>query len=297
MLSKNRGDRLSKVKVITDSTSDIPKDLIKDLDITVIPLKVHFGSEMYTDGESMTAEAFYNRLENAEQLPTTSQPSPIHFEQAYKEAIEEGFTEIISIHLSSALSGTFQSATMAKQVVSDEKVRIEIVDSRTATYGIGCMVVAVARAAQAGKSLNECLTVVGRMRKEQVLLAYVDTLEYLKRGGRIGKAAALVGSLLKIKPIISIDDEGEVYAVDKVRGKKKAIRRIFGLLEEQIPRGSRISVAILYGSLQEEADEWLATLQEMYQVQESIQTRIGPVVGTHAGPNSIGLVVAPVNEL
>lgn len=289
---------MSTVKVITDSTSDIPKELIKELDITVIPLKVHFGEETFTDGESMSAASFYQRLASStDRLPTTSQPSPMDFEQAYRQAIEEGYSEIISIHLSSALSGTFQSAVLAKQIVETEKVKIEIVDSRTASYAIGNLVVAAAKAAKAGKTFEECVALVNKIRQKQVLLAYIDTLEYLKRGGRIGKASALIGSILKIKPIISLDDDGEVYAVDKVRGKKKAIRRIFELLEERIPRGSKVSVAILSGMLKEEADMLLQEVQEMYQIQERVSTRIGPVIGTHAGPHTIGLLVTPLDEL
>lgn len=289
-------DRLSKIKIITDSSSDIPAQLIEELEITVVPLKVHFGGETYVDGNELTAEQFYQKLSQAETLPTTSQPSPVDFQEAYQKAIEEGCSGIISIHLSSALSGTFQSAQLAKDMVDSDKVPIEFIDSRTATYAIGNIVVAAARAAKAGKSLDECLAVANEIRKKQVLLAYVDTLEYLHKGGRIGKAAALMGSLLKIKPIISLDDEGEVYSIEKARGKKKAVRRIFELIEERIPPGSRVSVAILHGTLKNEAEEWLARLQEKYQVQESLYAWIGPIVGTHAGPHSIGMLVTPMDE-
>lgn len=289
-------DRLSKIKIITDSTSDIPAKFIEELDITVVPLKVHFGEKTYVDGKDLTAQQFYQKLDQEEVLPTTSQPSPVHFQEAYHQAIDEGYSGIISIHLSSALSGTFQSAQLAKEMVDSDKVLIELIDSRTATYAIGNIVVAAARAAKAGKSLDECLAVAKEVRKKQVLLAYVDTLEYLHKGGRIGKAAALMGSLLKIKPIISLDDEGEVYSIEKARGKKKAVRRIFELIEERVPPGSRVSVAILHGTLKNEAEEWLARLKEKYQVQESLFAWIGPIVGTHAGPHSIGMLVTPMDE-
>lgn len=286
---------MSKVKVITDSTSDIPKELVQDLNITVVPLKVHFGDETFTDGESITAEEFYRKLVVSEIFPTTSQPSPVDFEQAYRQAVEEGYTEILSIHLSSALSGTYQSAVMAKERLDHEKVRIEVVDSKTATYAIGNLVVRAARAAKEGKSLDECLQIVEETREKQVLLAYLDTLEYLQKGGRIGKAAALLGSLLNIKPIISLDDEGEVFAVEKVRGKKKAYRRIFELLTEKIPKGKKVSVAVFYGTLSSESEEWLTKLNELYEVEESVTSFVGPVIGSHAGPKSIGILVTPMD--
>lgn len=285
------------MKVITDSTSDIPKKLVQELNISVIPLKVHFGHETYTDGESLTAEEFYHKLAVSEIFPTTSQPSPVDFEQAYRQAVAEGYTDILSIHLSSALSGTYQSALIAKDIVQNEKIRIEVLDSRAATFGIGNMVVRAARAAIEGKSLDECLNIAKRTREKQVLLGYLDTLDYLQKGGRIGKAAALVGSLLIIKPIISLDDEGEVVPVAKVRGKKKAIRRIFELLDEQIPKGSKISLAIFYGTLSEESKEWLAKLNELYEVVESTSSLIGPVIGSHTGPQTIGMLVTPEDEV
>lgn len=287
---------MAKVKVITDSTSDIPKELIEELNIKVIPLKVHFGTETFLDGENLTAEAFYQRISDSDMFPTTSQPSPVNFEQAYREAIAEGYTDILSIHLSSALSGTYQSASIAKKSFKDEPVRIQVLDSRAATFAIGNLVVHAARAAKEGKSLDECLNIAKKVREKQILLGYLDTLDYLQKGGRIGKAAALVGSLLNIKPIISLDDEGEVVAVEKVRGKKKAIHRIFEYLTERIPRGRKVSVAVIYGALQEEGQEWLERAKELYDVQESLFSYIGPVIGSHTGPKTIGILVTPEDE-
>lgn len=287
---------MAKVKVITDSTSDIPKELVEELEIKVIPLKVHFGNETFADGVDLSAEQFYERMTHSDIFPTTSQPSPVDFEYAYCEAIEEGYTEILSIHLSSALSGTYQSALIAKDMFASEDVNIEVIDSRTATFAIGNMVVNAARAAKEGKSLEECADIAKKISEKQVLLGYLDTLEYLQKGGRIGKAAALVGSLLSIKPIISLDDEGEVVAVEKVRGKKKAVRRIFEILTERIPKGSQVSVAIIYGALQEEAKKWLEKAKELYDVQESLYSYIGPVIGAHTGPETIGIIVTPIDE-
>lgn len=283
---------------MTDSTSDIPKELVQALNIGVVPLKVHFGQKTFTDGESLSAEEFYQKLTTTDIFPTTSQPSPVHFEQAYRQAVAEGYTEILSIHLSSALSGTYQSAVIAKETVQneEEKIRIEVLDSRAATYAIGNMVVRAARAAKDGKSLDECLKIAKRTREKQVLFGYLDTLEYLEKGGRIGKAAALVGSLLNIKPIISLDDEGEVIAVAKVRGKKKAVRRVFELLTERIPEGRKVSVAIIYGALSDEREEWFARINELYQVEERLFSYIGPVIGSHTGPQTIGILVTPEDE-
>lgn len=212
---------MAKVQVITDSTADIPKDLVKELGISVVPLKVHLASESYLDGVNISSSEFYSRLKEIDQMPTTSQPSPSDFVEAYREAMENGSTEILSIHLSSAFSGTYQSATLAKSMVEGE-INVTVLDSKTASYAIGTIVVAAAQAAQEGKSMDECVAVARRVMESKEVYFLVDTLDYLQKGGRIGKASAVVGSLLNIKPILSINNDGEVYAVEKVRGKNKA---------------------------------------------------------------------------
>ncbi|GGA33266.1 fatty acid-binding protein DegV [Kroppenstedtia guangzhouensis] len=282
---------MTKVQVITDSTADIPKHLIEELGIVVVPLKVHLSGESYLDGVTISPSQFYERLKESDEMPTTSQPSPIDFVEAYREAAKDGNVDILSIHLSSAFSGTYQSALLARSMVEDE-FKVTVVDSKKASYAIGMIVVEVARAAKEGKSLDECVAIANRLIEEEQVFFLVDTLEYLQKGGRIGKASAVVGSLLNIKPILSISPEGEVFPVDKVRGKAKAISRIFEMLKENLPEGAK-DVAVLYTDNREEADKWADRLKETFQVDHVEYTEIGPVIGAHVGPGTIAVVCTP----
>lgn len=282
---------MAKVQVITDSTADIPQHLIEELGITVVPLKVHLSGESYLDGVTITPSEFYSRLKEAEEIPTTSQPSPIDFVEAYREAAQDGNVDIISIHLSSAFSGTYQSALLAQSMVEDE-FKVTVIDSKKASYSIGIIVVEVARAAKEGKSLDECVAIANRLIEREQVFFLVDTLDYLQKGGRIGKASAVVGSLLNIKPILSINPEGEVFAVDKVRGKNKATSRIFDMLKEHFPEGVA-SAGMMYADNREEAEKWAERLRETFDLDHVEFTEIGPVIGAHVGPGTIAVVCTP----
>lgn len=214
---------MGKIRIVTDSTADIPADVRQQLDIEVVPLKVHFDSEAFLDGVTITSEQFIDKLVSSASLPTTSQPSPVEFLDVYSRLGAEPDTHIISIHLSSALSGTYQSAVLAKSMY-EGAAEITVVDSKSACYGIGLLAAAAARAAQEGRTAEEIERLVQTLRSDTRIYFLVDTLQYLQKGGRIGKAAAVVGSLLNIKPILSIDDDGQVNSVDKVRGQKKAMQ-------------------------------------------------------------------------
>lgn len=285
---------MKKIKIITDSTADIPSELLEELNIGVVPLKVHLKGETYIDGVTIQPSEFYKLLQESDELPTTSQPSPVDFVEKYREAKEAGYEEIISIHLSSALSGTYQSAMLAKSMVEDE-VNVEVIDSKGASYDFGIIVVEAARAAQAGRSLEECVALVNRLIKESYVLFLVDTLDYLLKGGRIGKASAVVGSLLNIKPILSLSDEGEVYPVEKVRGKSKAVERVFQLVGENLPSGP-VRAAVMHSEAPEEAKKWADRLSDTFGVKDLITTYVGPVIGTHTGPKTVAVVLIPTSE-
>jgi len=282
---------LSQVRVVTDSTADIPADLRKALNIEMVPLKVHFGTETYRDSVDIGSEAFFEKLAAYSSLPTTSQPSPVEFVETYKRVAAESGGPIISIHLSSHMSGTYQSALLAKSMLEDE-VDVTIVDSLTASYGIGMLAVIAAEAARDGKSKEEIVSMIARIRKEQNIYFLVDTLEYLQKGGRIGRAAALFGSLLNIKPILSISDEGEVYSVDKVRGQKKAMARIMELIKSDYGDKS-LHVTIAHANNIPYAEEMSALIKEQFRIESLNYTVIGPVIGTHAGPGAIAAFVRP----
>ncbi|WP_088105055.1 DegV family protein [Halalkalibacter urbisdiaboli] len=281
---------MSKVKIVTDSTADIPKELAEELNITVVPLNVIFSEEeTYEDGVTLTSQDFYQKLMVEETIPTTSQPTPFQFEEVYRSLAEQGETNIISIHLSSKLSGTFQAASIASQSF-DEEISLHVVDSKLASYGIGIMVVEVARMAQQGKSLEECLQRLEELLQDTKLYFLVDTLEYLQKNGRIGKASALLGSLLKIKPILSINEDGEVYPFEKVRGQKKAINRIIDVLKEEYG-DAPVHIGSPHAVNDSLANELLERARQEFNVQSEVRTNIGAVIGAHAGPGAVALVV------
>ncbi|WP_248926437.1 DegV family protein [Paenibacillus hamazuiensis] len=285
---------MARIKLVTDSTSDIPADVRAELGIEMVPLKVHFGSESYRDAVDMSSEAFFEKLAAFPGLPTTSQPSPVEFMDTYRRLIEEDpEVQIISVHLSSAFSGTYQSAVMAKSTL-DGSSNITVVDSKSASYGIGMLVVAAAQAAKEGKTKEEILQLIERLRNETALYFLVDTLEYLQKGGRIGRAAALVGSLLNIKPILSIAPEGVVYSVDKVRGHKKAMARIVELFDKDVA-GRSIRLTVAHANAPEYAAELHNQLQQHFRIESVQYTSIGPVVGTHTGPGTVAAFVVPLS--
>lgn len=281
---------MPKIRIVTDSTADIPVEIRERLGIEMVPLKVHFGSETYLDGVTLQPEEFYRKLSEASQLPTTSQPSPLDFQQVYKKLADEG-SIILSLHLSSHFSGTYQSAALASSLL-EEKADITIIDTRSATYGIGLLAVAAAEAAQEGRSKEEILALIERLRSQTSLYFLVDTLEYLHKGGRIGRAAAVFGSLLNVKPILSIDEEGVVTSVDKVRGSKRAMNRIIELLKADF--SGQVDLTVAHACSPVEAEEFYRQLQDHLDIRNVQFTTIGPVIGTHVGDGTLGVFAVPV---
>ncbi len=282
---------MGKVKIVTDSTADLPKSLVEELNITVVPLKVLFGEEeTYEDGVNLFANEFYDKLATTDVIPTTSQPAPYQFEQIYNDiAKEETDVEIISIHISSKLSGTYQSAFIASDMVKDN-VEVTVVDSKRASYAIGIIVVEVAKLAESGASKQQCMERLNELLEDTSLYFMVDTLEFLQKNGRIGKASAVLGSLLKIKPILSLNSDGEVFPFDKVRGQKKALAKIYGFLESDVGK-QPIHVGISHANAKEFADEILSQMQNQFTIKSEVITEIGPVIGAHVGPGAIAIIV------
>ncbi|PQP87748.1 DegV family protein [Paenibacillus sp. AR247] len=279
--------------IVTDSTADIPEDIAKQHDIHVVPLRLMFGEDTFEDGVDISAEVFYKRLVQSEQLPTTSQASPADYMQVYQEIMNEyPGSPIISIHISSGLSGTYQSATIAKSMLEGDP-DITIVDSKSASYGFGLLVVHAARLAAEGRTVEEIVRSVEEVRRQRKLYFLVDTLEYLQKGGRIGKAAAMIGNLLNIKPILSIDEEGIIYAVEKVRGRKKALARILERFREDLGGVQNINVAVGHTADPASAEPVLEDLSRDFRLQEVVLTNIGPVVGTHVGPGTLAVFIWP----
>ncbi|MCR8641701.1 DegV family protein [Paenibacillus sp. N1-5-1-14] len=280
---------MSKVRIVTDSTADIPEEIRKELGIICVPLKILFGEETFLDGVTMTQDTFYDRLVTSSVIPTTSQPSPQEFLDVYQQLADENPEgSIISIHLASVLSGTYQSALIAKSMMEDQ-VPIAVVDSKSASYGIGELVVEAAKAAKAGKTEAEILQLIEDIQSNHAIFFMVNTLEYLQKGGRIGRASALIGSLLNIKPILTIDNEGYVSSKDKARGQKKALSRIVELLEEQFPNNTPLNIKMAHIRNPETAEQLQHMIAEKFDVKSVEHVTIGPVVGTHVGPGLVAV--------
>lgn len=283
---------MSKVVIVTDSTADIPKNVVEELGITVVPLKVHFGDETYLDGVTINTIDFYEKLATSEKLPTTSQPSPLDFVNVYKEIAEvHGDVHIISIHLSSALSGTFQSAAIAQNMLEDS-IKVSVIDSKKASYATGSIVVAVAELAKSGADAEKCLARAQYLVENTFVYFLVDTLHNLQKGGRIGKASAVLGTLLNIKPILSLDANGEVYAKEKVRGSKKAFARIMELMQEHGKEFKKVRMGISHANCLSEAEEVVASIKKEFSVDSVMITDIGAVIGTHVGKGTLAIVLS-----
>ncbi len=269
------------VRIVTDSTADLTPEQQRAAGITVVPLNVHFGDQVFRDHVDLTTDEFFRRLKASSQLPRTSQPSVGAFEAAYRKLLEGG-DEIVSVHLSSKVSGTFNSALMAAQSVGDGK--IDVVDSLSTSMALGFMALEAANLARAGRdrqTVAECLR--GLVAKARVICV-VDTLTYLERGGRIGKARALLGSLLNVKPILQLKD-GEVVPLGRARGRPQALNRLVELLE----RDGKVSrLAIMHGAARADAEQLRERIASTYPGVDIQLTEIGAVLGTHTGPGVIG---------
>ncbi|MCM3784208.1 DegV family protein [Neobacillus mesonae] len=286
---------MSKVVIVTDSTADIPDNLVEQYGIKVVPLRVVFSEqETYLDGIELSPAKFYEKLGEAKNLPTTSQPSPVQFMGVYKELLESyPGSQIVSIHLSSGMSGTYQSAVLGKSMLEDEMdVDITVIDSKSASYGYGLLVTHAAELASAGKTAAEIAEAVEKLHNERKLYFLVDTLEYLQKGGRIGKASAILGTLLNIKPVLSIDEEGIIYAVEKVRGQKKAMERIVQMFESDFS-GKRINIAVGHTANPASAESFVELMKTRFELNEVVYPNIGAVIGSHVGFGTIAVFVWP----
>ncbi|WP_368504029.1 DegV family protein [Alkalihalophilus sp. As8PL] len=281
---------MAKVVVVTDSTADIPTELVEELNITVIPLNVIFAeNEVYQDGVTLTSKEFYEKITKEDRIPSTSQPTPYQFEELYREILTEEDTTIISIHLSSKMSGTYQAAMIAKQSF-DQAEQLHVIDSKRASYAIGIIVVEIAKMAQEGKSTSECLARLESLLNDTTVYFLVDTLDFLQKNGRIGKASAMLGSLLKIKPILSLTKEGEVYPFEKVRGQKKALSRIIETLKGQYGQ-DLVHIGVSHAVNEDLAKEIQTRMSEEFNVASEVITDIGAVIGAHVGPGTVALSV------
>ena len=278
---------MSKVAVITDSTAYIPDSILLEHNITVVPQVLIWGDETFRDGVDIMPDDFYKRLETAKVMPTTSQVAIIDMKIAFEKLLESGY-DVLGIFISSKLSGTMQSATQAREMLAKAASKIAIVDSNSTAMAMGFHVLLAARAAQSGNSLAECQKIAQEARNHTGVYFVVDTLEFLRRGGRIGGAQALLGSALNIKPILELRD-GRIESVEKVRTKSKAMDRMTDLVADKVSGRTPIRLATLHANAEKEAHSALNAATLRLQPIETIFASVSPVIGTHAGPGTIGL--------
>jgi DegV family protein with EDD domain len=270
--------------IVLDSTADFPDAPDRFPNWRVVPLYVRFGATSYRDYVDIGPAEFYERLRTSEELPTTSQPTPQDFLAAYEELA--GYERVLSLHVSAKLSGTFASAESA---AGEAGGRVRVIDTATASAAIAMLGLAIQRRLESGTTDEEVDALVDRVKRESGLIFTLDTLEFLARGGRIGRASSWAGQLLHIKPILTLA-EGEVLPIKRVRGNRKAIQEFATAFTEGTPDGPGLRVGIAHA----EAPERMAALEELVrdlrpQAEIEVATSLGPVVGTHAGPGTVGL--------
>jgi len=271
------------VRIVTDSSCDLPPELVQEMGITVVPLYVRFGEEVYRERVDISLDEFYKRLEQGPIHPVTIQPSPQDFVTAYQKVASEA-DGIVSIHISSKLSGTFNSALQGKKLL-EKDFPIEVVDSQIITVGLALICIAAAKMAKAGESLASVVEEVKQMLPNIHLLALLDTLKYLQKGGRIGKAKALLGSILNVKPMITLK-EGEVVPAGQTRSRSKGIERLFSFVESV----SNIEdLAIAYNTTPDEAQALAERLGSILTKEAVKVIRLGTTLGVHMGPGGLAI--------
>jgi DegV family protein with EDD domain len=273
------------VAIVTDSVADLPPQVAEEFGITVVPLVVRFGTELYRDGLDLSPDQFYERLRSSKALPATSVPPPAAFADAY-DKLAEKTNEIVVICLAPKLSATYQVALQAVGLMK-KRCRVEVLDSQWAVMAQGFITIAAARAAQSGASLNEVLDVARHTMRRVDMRAAFDTLEYLERGGRIGKAQAFLGSLLKVNPIIGLKD-GEVYPCARERSRAKAIDYLYNFAANF---GNVEGLAVEYATDLDEANRLVQRLHSKHPQVPIHLSRTSPAIGTHTGP---GLIIVSV---
>lgn len=274
-----------KTVIITDSTAYIPKPLIDQYQIQVAPQILIWGDETFYDGVSIQPSEFYTRLKTARVMPSTSQVTPGTFHQIFKNLIDQDY-QILAVLLAAKLSGTISSAIQARDMLPGAE--IEIVDSQTTAMALGFHVLEAAKAAQSGANLSECTEIAKRAQQHTGVVFAVDTLEFLHRGGRIGGANRFLGTALNIKPLLEVVN-GRVEAIEKVRTRKKSLSRLIELVEERVDGRSPVYLATLHANAATEAEELLSEAAAKINPTVKIFSEVSPVIGTHAGPGTVGL--------
>ncbi len=278
------------VKIVTDSACDIDPAQLQRAGIRAVPLKVHFGEESYLDAYEMRGKAFWDKLRTYPGVPRTSQPSVGAFQEVFEELTVDG-SSVVAVLLSAVLSGTCQSAMVAASNLPDR--RIAIVNSKTASVGYGLLALEAGDLAQGGASFEKVRAETQAMVDRMVTVFAVETLDYLYRNGRIGRAMHFWGCALSFKPILLLDKDGYVSGTARVRGKSKVIPALIEAAGERVPFGSHIKLGVSHGDDPDAASELVASARSKWRVDRLVETEIGAVIGIHNGPGTLALVVLP----
>ncbi|MHB1711672.1 MAG: DegV family protein [Acidimicrobiales bacterium] len=277
---------MARIRVVTDSACDLPPDMAERLGITVVPLSIRFGSDEFVDRVTLTTGDFWARCASSQVLPETSAPSPGAFQEAFLAAAGDGYDSVVCINISSKLSGTHQSARAGAEAVKDQ-IPVRTVDSRSVTMGQGLIVLDTAAHATSGASLEDTVARAEMLTGRTQVFGAVDTLEHLEKGGRIGGAKALLGTMLSIKPVVSVQD-GKVGEESKQRTRSRSLRYMAGKAHEAQDTGGIVRIAVANGAAGD-IDDFLAMIQDVRTDHPVVVVDLGPVVGTHTGPGTIGL--------
>ena len=289
---------MPKLALVTDSTTSIPEQILKELKINTVPYYIHRGSEVLRDLVTIDWETFYNWLPTATELPTTASPGPGDYVTMYQHLVEEEqVEEIVSIHMTSKGSGAYQAAMTAKSNISEilPRLKVEVIDTLNASMCHGWMVIEAARAILANSSLVEVVDKVRQMMPITRLIHTADTLKYLYMGGRIGKAKHLVGSLLNIKPLIGMED-GVIVPLGTARSRSQAYRSIVDMVARAAGEGGKIKVAYVHAAALEEAQKLKELIEQRMQVVEWMFAELSPALGVHTGPGTVGVSYFPVKD-
>ena len=276
---------MKKVAILSDSTAYLPQSIVDDLGIHIVPLTLHWDGKSYRDGIDMTAEECYARMLEVDTIPTTSQATVGEFTEAFQKLLDQDFA-VLSLSISSGISGTVESAIQAKTQFGDAP--IEVVDTKLVSMALGFMVMTVARAAKDGASLAECRALVDEVYPKIGVYFTVDTLKYLNKGGRINTAKRLLGAALNIKPLMEIRD-GKIELVESIISRKKAMRRMLDLAERDIAGREPVRISTFHAAAEKDNEALMAAAIERFNPIETVTTFVSPVVGSHTGPGTLSL--------
>jgi DegV family protein with EDD domain len=276
------------IRIAVDSTCDLPDDLYQEYDLTVVPINIQFGTESYRHGIDIDPATFYGKIDELGVLPTTSQPSAGQFETYYNGLAEDGATDIVSLHVTSKLSGTYQSAELAKEMVA-ERVRVHPFDTASGSAGLGFMAVEASRMAQRGRDVDEILARMEVMRERMNVLLSMKDLRYAQMSGRVGRLQSSLAALLNVKPIVLMED-GLLDVVEQVRTRRKAIERMLDILIERVGTMAAVNLAVFHAEARDEGQDLLEQAKARLNCQETFLVNFTITLVVHFGPGTLGLI-------